>query len=57
MSVCVGPPFPLMQPGSQYRTKAEPMGAVQNGKWVPKDGVQTLMGTLPPPVCRDLDKC
>lgn len=40
--------------GSQHRSKAEPAGAVVNGKWVPMPGPVTLE-KLPPPVCRDLD--
>ena len=42
--------------GSQYRSKAEPAGAIINRgeKWVPQEGVQTLMGALPGPYCRDL---
>jgi NADH dehydrogenase (ubiquinone) flavoprotein 2 len=43
--------------GSQYRSKAEPMGAVVNRgeKWVPMPGgVQTLTGPPPQPFCRDL---
>jgi NADH dehydrogenase (ubiquinone) flavoprotein 2 len=42
--------------GSQHRDKAEPAGAVVNGKWVPSPGGhQTLMGTPRGPYCRDLD--
>jgi NADH dehydrogenase (ubiquinone) flavoprotein 2 len=44
--------------GSQHRSKAEPAGAVVNGKWVadmPGPEGQTLMGTPPGPYCRDLD--
>ncbi|KAI7842350.1 hypothetical protein COHA_003990 [Chlorella ohadii] len=44
--------------GSQHRLKAEPAGAVANGKWVPSkpgaDGL-TLQGEPPGPYCRDLD--
>uniref|UniRef100_A0A7S2QTK6 NADH dehydrogenase [ubiquinone] flavoprotein 2, mitochondrial n=1 Tax=Chlamydomonas chlamydogama TaxID=225041 RepID=A0A7S2QTK6_9CHLO len=43
-------------PGSQHRTKAEPAGAVQFGKWVPSSGTTTLTGTPRGPYCRDLDK-
>jgi NADH dehydrogenase (ubiquinone) flavoprotein 2 len=41
--------------GSQYRSKAEPAGAVANGKWVPKEGSTTLSGPPRGPYCRDLD--
>lgn len=44
--------------GSQYRTKAEPAGAIANGKWIPNPPgteSQTLTGTPPGPYCRDLD--
>lgn len=40
--------------GSQHRSKAEPAGAVQNGKWVPCSGATTLTGTPRGPYCRDL---
>ena len=45
--------------GSQHRNKAEPAGAVVNGKWVanlPGAESQTLMGELPGPYCRNLDE-
>ncbi|KAG7675148.1 hypothetical protein Ndes2526B_g08007 [Nannochloris sp. 'desiccata'] len=45
--------------GSQHRNKAEPAGAVVNGKWVenkPGPEGQTLMGTPPGPYCRDLNE-
>mgnify|MGYP001807015248 CR=1 FL=1 len=50
-------PFPASsQPGSQYRLKAEPAGAVHGGeKWVPKDGETTLTGAPRAPYCRDLN--
>jgi NADH dehydrogenase (ubiquinone) flavoprotein 2 len=42
--------------GSQHRAKAEPAGAIVNGKWVASPGgTQTLMGTPRGPYCRDLD--
>lgn len=44
--------------GSQHRVKAEPAGAVANGKWVeskPSADQETLIGELPGPYCRDLD--
>jgi NADH dehydrogenase (ubiquinone) flavoprotein 2 len=42
--------------GSQFRSKAEPAGAIVNGKWVPSPGgFQTLVGPPPGPYCRDLD--
>ncbi|KAL4444855.1 hypothetical protein ABPG77_003905 [Micractinium sp. CCAP 211/92] len=45
--------------GSQHRSKAEPAGAVVNGKWVPSkpgaDGL-TLTGEPPGPYCRNLDE-
>jgi len=44
------------KPGSQHRSKAEPAGAMIGGKWVPSTGMTTLMGPLPGPRCRDLDK-
>lgn len=43
--------------GSQHRSKAEPAGAVVNGKWVastPPAEAQTLTGPPPGPYCRDL---
>lgn len=40
--------------GSQHRDKAEPAGAIQFGKWVPKSGTQTLTGPPRKPYCRDL---
>lgn len=41
--------------GSQHRDKAEPAGAIQFGKWVPKkEGEVTLMGKPNGPMCRDL---
>lgn len=46
------------KPGSQHRSKAEPAGAVVNGKWVASPPVaesQTLTGPPPGPFCRDLD--
>ncbi|PNW77756.1 hypothetical protein CHLRE_10g450400v5 [Chlamydomonas reinhardtii] len=44
------------KPGSQYRLKAEPAGAVHGGeKWVPKDGETTLTGAPRAPYCRDLN--
>ena len=45
-----------LQVGSQHRIKAEPAGAMIAGKWVPSTGTTTLMGALPGPYCRDLDK-
>jgi NADH dehydrogenase (ubiquinone) flavoprotein 2 len=43
--------------GSQFRSKAEPSGAVVNGTWVPSTGPQSLAFDIPPgPYCRDLDK-
>lgn len=45
--------------GSQHRSKAEPAGAVVDGKWVPsKPGAEgmTLMGEPPGPYCRNLDE-
>jgi len=44
------------KPGSQHRNKAEPAGAMINGKWTPSTGFQTLTGTPRGPYCRDLDK-
>jgi hypothetical protein len=44
----------FLQVGSQHRDKAEPAGAVQFGKWVPKSGTQTLTGPPRKPYCRDL---
>ncbi|KAG1675386.1 hypothetical protein FOA52_012305 [Chlamydomonas sp. UWO 241] len=43
--------------GSQYRSKAEPAGAMINGKWVPEKAgtVHTLTGTPTGPYCRNLD--
>ena len=41
--------------GSQHRSKADPAGAVQFGKWVPSSGTMTLTGTPKGPYCRDLD--
>ena len=45
--------------GSQHRDKAEPAGAVVNGKWVAnkpgKEGM-TLTGKPPGPYCRNLDE-
>ncbi|CAD7701222.1 unnamed protein product [Ostreobium quekettii] len=43
--------------GSQYRSKAEPVGAVQSGKWVGYESVgeTTLAGKPSGPYCRDLD--
>eukprot|EP00878_Enallax_costatus_P023129 GHUV01024590.1.p1 GENE.GHUV01024590.1~~GHUV01024590.1.p1 ORF type:complete len:141 (+),score=24.36 GHUV01024590.1:233-655(+) len=42
--------------GSQHRDKAEPAGAVQFGKWVPKpEGTMTLTGNPRGPYCRNLD--
>lgn len=45
--------------GSQYRSKAEPAGAVVDGStWVsnePHESSRTLMGPPPGPYCRDLD--
>jgi NADH dehydrogenase (ubiquinone) flavoprotein 2 len=41
--------------GSQHRSKAEPAGAVQFGKWVPSSGTMTLTGPPKAPYCRDLD--
>ncbi|CAG9460694.1 unnamed protein product [Pedinophyceae sp. YPF-701] len=43
--------------GSQYRSKAEPAGAIVNRgeKWVPMQGHTTLTGDPPGPRCRDLD--
>lgn len=43
------------KPGSQHRSKAEPAGAVQHGKWVPKEGLSTLTGAPNKPYCRNLD--
>lgn len=44
------------KPGSQHRDKAEPAGAVQFGKWVPKpEGAHTLTGKPNGPYCRSLD--
>lgn len=43
------------KPGSQHRLKAEPAGSVQNGKWIPSTGTQTLSGTPRGPFCRDLE--
>lgn len=42
--------------GSQHRDKAEPAGAIHDGKWVPKaEGQTTLTWDKPPgPYCRDL---
>lgn len=42
--------------GSQHRGKAEPAGAIVNGKWVAqKEGTTTLTWDQPPgPYCRDL---
>lgn len=45
--------------GSQYRSKAEPAGAVANGKWVPNPpppDAQTLVGQPPGPYCRNLEE-
>lgn len=42
--------------GSQHRNKAEPAGAVANGKWVPAKGIDTLMGEPLGPYCRNLDE-
>lgn len=47
------------KPGSQHRSKAEPAGAVVDGKWVsnpPSPEQQTLTGPPPGPYCRDLDE-
>jgi NADH dehydrogenase (ubiquinone) flavoprotein 2 len=42
--------------GSQHRSKAEPAGAIVDGKWVPCSGSSTLNFAAPPgPYCRDLD--
>ena len=44
-----------LQLGSQYRGKAEPAGAIVDGKWVPKADGQTTLNEQPPgPMCRDL---
>ncbi|GAB4823881.1 hypothetical protein N2152v2_010927 [Parachlorella kessleri] len=47
------------KPGSQHRKKAEPAGAVANGKWVASkpgaDGI-TLTGEPRGPYCRNLDE-
>eukprot|EP00775_Hariotina_reticulata_P009255 gene9255-9421_t len=40
--------------GSQYRSKAEPAGAVAGGKWIPCKGTDTLTGPPNKPYCRDL---
>eukprot|EP00891_Asterochloris_glomerata_P003744 jgi/Astpho2/3744/Aster-04927 len=41
--------------GSQYRGKAEPAGAIIDGKWVPNPDGQTTLNEQPPgPMCRDL---
>lgn len=43
--------------GSQYRSKAEPCGAVQEKKWVETSGGETtLMGEISGPYCRNLDE-
>ena len=45
--------------GSQHRSKAEPAGAVVQGKWVssaPGEEGMTLAGTPPGPYCRNLDE-
>lgn len=46
----------VLQVGSQHRDKAEPAGAIVNGKWVAqKEGHTTLTWDKPPgPYCRDL---
>ncbi len=46
-----------IQVGSQHRNKAEPAGAVVDGKWVPnKPGSEglTLTGEPPGPYCRSV---
>lgn len=44
-----------LQLGSQYRGKAEPAGAIIDGKWVPNPDGQTTLNEQPPgPMCRDL---
>lgn len=43
------------RPGSQHRDKAEPAGAVIDGKWVPSSGLSTLTGQPRGPYCRDLN--
>ncbi len=45
-----------VQVGSQHREKAEPAGAIVDGKWVAKaEGQTTLTWDQPPgPYCRDL---
>lgn len=48
-------PYPVTQPGSQHRDKAEPAGAVVGDKWVPKVGAMTLTGPPRAPYCRDLN--
>jgi len=43
--------------GSQYRSKAEPCGTIQNKKWTETSGGEmTLTGTPSGPYCRDLDE-
>eukprot|EP00877_Chromochloris_zofingiensis_P009143 jgi/Chrzof1/4482/Cz14g14250.t1 len=41
--------------GSQHRNKAEPAGAIVNGKWVPSSGHITLQGPQRAPYCRNLE--
>ncbi len=52
-----------MQAGSQYRRYAEPVGQMQNGKWVSAKNKAGLTlrfensgGKPPGPYCRDLDE-
>ncbi|KAK9841487.1 hypothetical protein WJX74_006659 [Apatococcus lobatus] len=41
--------------GSRYRSKAEPAGAVMNGKWTPAQKTMPTLTEAPPgPFCRDL---
>lgn len=45
--------------GSQHRSKAEPAGAIANGKWVPNPpdaSAKTLQGEVRGPYCRNLDE-
>lgn len=46
----------MLQVGSQHREKAEPAGAIVDGKWIAKkEGQTTLTWDQPPgPYCRDL---
>lgn len=37
------------------RNKAEPAGAIVNGKWVPSSGHITLQGPQRAPYCRNLE--